>query len=160
MTGTNSVTIWIAVYAAVVASASFLWNVAISRRDVGRLSLTADLAVKGNGVTTFHHLTSLVESALDKEGYYLRVSVSNTGRRPVTLSYWATRGMGTKKPAQGFPTPPTLAESQSWEIKIDDLSDFRFASTSFFVTDTHGRNWPLPQEQLANLRDAMLRNRL
>ncbi len=153
-------TTWIALYAAIVATATFAWNVLRARGDSGHISLIASITEKKEASTFYYYLTSPIEVAITDKAAAVSIRITNTGRRPVTLVRWVVSDGKTQGKGTAVSGSPTLAESQTWQLELTSLESFRSQLATFYVTDTHNRNWPLPQDQLANLRDAMLRNRL
>jgi hypothetical protein len=131
---------WIAVYGAVIATVSCIWNWIQHRRDRGMLRLEGKLGY-------WMHDDSRTVFAL---------TVTNVGRRPVVVALWGADIRGGRTlfvaPHPGE-LPKTLTEGQYhlftsheyWKLVDSDV-------LRVWVRDSHGKRWILPRRDFARAR--------
>ena len=137
-------TTWIALYAAVVSTVTAAWNIRNGIRDRARLvfDLRFRKVVQGNYLI----------DAEDLDGAVLVLTITNAGRRPVTINTWGgeyRRTSGDQKPffiVVPYQLPKKLDESQQVdEFARDFALTFSRGARQMFVTDSSGRRWPIPK---------------
>jgi hypothetical protein len=160
----DTITLWIAGHAAIVSTASVAWSAYGLSRDQSTITLKAVIeGVKrdslGGEIVSTYNLSNLVMGNFPDGERRLIVGVTNTGRRPATLTSWqSTESIGNVRVvrAQGNFTPAhRLEESESFTFSITDFDCLRRGVDSLCVTDSHGRDWPLPKDVLQRLQGLM-----
>jgi hypothetical protein len=131
----------VAIYAALIATLTAAWNIRNGLRDRGRLSLE----VRFRKILMDAHGRPFAVDVSDLKGTKLVLTITNTGRRPITITSW----LGTYREPVGdnrffyiVPTgrmPLQLAETQQHdEIAVDFRGVFDQGFKEMFVIDTIG----------------------
>ena len=138
MTGTA--TFWIALYAACLSTIVAVWNIYVGRRDRACLRVRVIL-----GRITPDPKTLLI------------LTMTNTGRRPLTVVGWY--GTTTKTPKGGgfvvatSGLPLELKESaRHHEVCVEWRPVLQAGLTGMHVSDTTGRAWRVSRRNLKALR--------
>jgi hypothetical protein len=159
------IALWIAGYAAVVSTAAVVWSAYGMFRDRSKITLQAVIkGVKrdsygGEIVTGTYSLANLVAGDFPDGDRRLIVTVTNSGRRPATLTGWqaaeSTGNVLLVRAQVSFTPAHRLEESESFAFAITNFDDLRRGVDSLCVTDTHGRNWRLPKAVLQKVQSLM-----
>ena len=162
-------TLCIASYAAILATVTLFWNIRNYRKDAAHLRVSLQVSyTKTNevGATSTMSFGSSGSMPVIPSGNipFISVDVTNVGRRPITIHGWATFYESESRVvyagSMGMNPQPTLAESASFRITIEDFDKFRSDMNGFAVLDTHGQHWHAPTEQVEGLKRFMLQNKL
>jgi hypothetical protein len=150
----DSVTLWIAIYGALVSTAVFLWNVRLGLRDSSRLLISI--------VFEPYSTNELGERIIYKEIVpsprntklpplvQLRVHVTNVGRRPVALRRWYLYSKKLGNPAiYSHDSRPTikLQEGEGTDFVADDLKQWLGSADGLAVEDLAGKAWKLSKSE-------------
>lgn len=138
---------WIALYAALVATASAVWQLANFALTGGRVKVTLHAgAMNRSSMLTMppSNFTQQTLNRLQAQGYpvpIVAVEVANVGRQPVTVASWSlqhARGISMTPVAEliGKPMPFRLevGESQTWALELAAALAFVTAAESAFTS--------------------------
>jgi len=156
----------ISAYAAVVATGAAAWNIYVARRDRSHLSL--DLRFRR--YVQDSRSGEQIEIAAGSERGFLRLelTVSNTGRRPITVCSWEARSRrGAHRDLVIDTDKHLVPESDRYSTfasgELIDLLDKPHAQMSnvrdgleagfsaMWVTDSAGRKWKVPRKTLRRI---------
>lgn len=163
------------VYASVVATAAFLWNVVRDRRtasqDSAKVTVTISVICS---VLSEHGPAEPIEMSLGSK-YDLpprlpageksfRIRCTNVGRRPISLVAWITTSVTVPhqhdKSRHPFDPVRTLEESDSTIFELRDFDELRGHTLSLSVEDTGGKEWYLSQDAFTKMKGIMLEHRM
>lgn len=165
------------VYASVVATAAFLWNVVRDRRtasqDSAKVTVTISVICS---VLSEHGPAEPIEIEMSLGSKYdlpprlpageksFRIRCTNVGRRPISLVAWITTSVTVPhqhdKSRHPFDPVRTLEESDSTIFGLRDLDELRGHTLSLSVEDTGGKEWYLSQDAFTKMKGIMLEHRM
>jgi len=137
----DPLTTFLAVWGAVVSTAAIVWNVRRDLVDRGKLRVTCYLGHLQGGFGP------------EDPRLHLVYSVTNTGRRPVTVTHIG--GAVTKE--RHFmiiprgELPRTLQPGEAVLEYSDDLSVLDEAPLALWAIDSIGKHWKVPRKPLRQL---------
>lgn len=134
---------WIALYAALVATASAVWQLANFALTGGRVKVKLRAGAMNQSSLLTMPPSNFTQKALDglrAQGYQVpvvAVEVANVGRQPVTVASWSlrhSRGISMTPMGEliGKPLPFRLevGESQTWAVELAAVLPFVTAAES------------------------------
>jgi len=140
----------VAIYGAVVSTVTALWNIRAGLRDRGRLRVD----IRFRKIVRDTTGQPFVVDAADLSGTQLVLTVTNTGRRSMTVTGW---GGEYKRPRPGGKyfvvvtrgMPKELRETEQHAEFTDDFAAVLEAGVKrMFVIDSADRHWTVPSKTL------------
>lgn len=157
------ITDFTAIYAAIIGTASLIWNFIQWQKQHGRLKVRAAICKNHGGAYT--------EEVEPKQwGDLLRVDIVNSGRADITLTeiglktgrpkpwcFWQARPQARLVPsANQFSLPHTLAPTKTAYCILESgpLLNLRTVK-KFFVKDSHEKEWHASGSQVKLMRKVL-----
>jgi hypothetical protein len=152
----------VAFYGALVSTFTVGWNVYRDFHDRARIKLSTMLGYKiknGDRTTIFSHGFAIEEwpDKFRNAAPSIFLTITNTGRRSVTVENWAicTDRKKTGKDNFLYPLtvlPKALKEGEYAVEYTNDLSLLTDGATKIYAWDTTGKKWLLPRRALRKLQ--------
>ena len=140
------IAIIISVLSFLVSLGTAIWNIRKDKRDKGDFRLTGLIG-------------KMVPDPTDK--YYLTISVTNVGRRPVLLKGWSFKGknlQGEEKqylgPREGL--PKIIQEQENYVLHTGGPETFSVEYERIYVFDAAGNEWDLDKKSIKELNERTL----